>query len=158
MFQHHTWATLTLIDHCRSLSPEQLLAVVPGTRGTIQETLVHLVAADGRYQAGMTGERPEPSASERQDPPPTLDELEAIFRAQAERWAQLLDRAGTLKFVIAAAPEEGWPEVHDADDLLFLQAIHHGNDHRTHICTVFGALGLEAPELDGWHYWMAERV
>lgn len=157
MFQHHAWATLTLIDHCKSLAPEQLEATAPGTRGSILTTLVHLVAADGRYQERLAHERFEARASERSDPP-SLDALEAIFHSQVERWYGLVERADELHAVIAAEPENDYPEVPDAVELLFLQAIHHGNDHRTHICTILGAAGLEPPELDGWLYWKAERV
>jgi uncharacterized damage-inducible protein DinB len=155
MFQHHAWATLTLIDHCKRLSPEQLGAAVPGTRSSILTTLVHLVAADGRYQERITGARHEPRASEREEPP-SLDELAAIFRSQVGRWYEFLDRADDLNVTMPA--EKGFPEVQHAEDLLFLQAIHHGNDHRTHICTILGASGAEVPELDGWDYWRAERA
>jgi len=41
-FAHHVWATLRLIDGCE-LSPEQLEAAVPGTYGSILETMRHLV-------------------------------------------------------------------------------------------------------------------
>ena len=37
-----------------------------------------------------------------------------------------------------------------------LQAIHHGNDHRTHVGTVLLNHQLEAPEIDVWHYGLAE--
>lgn len=30
-FAHHTWATLTLLDACGELGPEQLATSVPGT-------------------------------------------------------------------------------------------------------------------------------
>jgi uncharacterized damage-inducible protein DinB len=154
MFEHHAWATLTLIDHCGRLSPDQLALTAPGTRSSILTTLVHLVAADGRYLERMTGERHEPRASERSDPP-SLDELQAIFRSQVQRWYQLVDRADELAVTIPA--EDDFPEVRHAEDLLFLQAIHHGNDHRTHIRTILGASGLDTGELDGWEYWLAKR-
>jgi hypothetical protein len=48
-----------------------------------------------------------------------------------------------------------WPETRHAQNLFLLQAIHHGNDHRTHICTVLSVLGLEPPDIDGWSYWAA---
>ncbi len=155
MFQHHAWATLTPIDHCRALTPEQLDATVPGTRGSILTTLVHLVAADGRYQERITGERHESRASEREEPP-SLDRLATVFRAQADRWSELLDRVEDQDVTMPA--EGDFPEVKHAEDLLLLQAIHHGNDHRTHISTILGASGLEVPELDGWSYWLAERT
>jgi uncharacterized damage-inducible protein DinB len=41
--------------------------------------------------------------------------------------------------------------------MLLIQAIHHGNDHRTQICSTLGALGEEVPELDGWRFWVEGR-
>ena len=36
--------------------------------------------------------------------------------------------------------------------ILLVQAIHHGNDHRTHICTVLSSHGVSVPEMDVWAY------
>jgi hypothetical protein len=36
--------------------------------------------------------------------------------------------------------------------ILLVQAIHHANDHRTHICTVLGSHGIPLPEMDVWAY------
>ena len=54
-FEHHMWATLRLVDGCLALSPEQLATVVPGTYGSILETVRHLVEGDGFYLFAMTG-------------------------------------------------------------------------------------------------------
>lgn len=43
-----------------------------------------------------------------------------------------------------------------ARNLMLIQALHHGNDHRTHVCTVLGAHGYRVPELSGWAYWLAK--
>jgi hypothetical protein len=40
--------------------------------------------------------------------------------------------------------------------VIVLQAIHHGNDHRTHIGTVLLHNQLEAPEIDVWSCAWAE--
>jgi uncharacterized damage-inducible protein DinB len=45
-FDHHVWATLTVLDACGSLTDEQLATTVPGTYGSILDTLRHLVGAD----------------------------------------------------------------------------------------------------------------
>ena len=153
MFRHHAWATLRLIDHCAAL-PDALQAEVPGTRGTIGTTLVHLVAADQRYLARMDGEEAAIRVSEREEAPPLAD-VRAAMEAQAERWSALVRRAPDLVVTIPARGET--PETPNAEDLLFLQAIHHGNDHRTHVCTILGALEMEVPDLSGWQYWATER-
>ncbi len=149
MFRHHAWATLKLIDHCAGLSPEQLQRTAPGTRGSVIDTLVHLVAADQRYLSQMDGEHPVHRVHESE--PATLVALRAAMGLQAARWQTLVDRAPHLTVTIPA--RGGYPETPHAEDLLFLQAIHHGNDHRTHICTILGASGLEVPDLSGWAYW-----
>jgi uncharacterized damage-inducible protein DinB len=149
MFRHHRWATLKLIDHCANLRPEQLAETVPGTYGSIMDTLVHLVGADQRYLSRMDGLPAQPRIHETETA--TLADLRAAIEAQAARWEAVMDRAPELDVTIPG--NEEWPTVHHAENLLFLQAIHHGNDHRTHVCTVLGAHGLEVPDLDGWAYW-----
>lgn len=153
MFRHHAWATRTLIDYCEALPREQLEAAEPGTYGPILATLVHLVAADQRYLEHMTGEKT--AAPRREDTEPSLAELRTRFEAQGRQWEALLDRAAVLDVTMPARGT--WPAVPHAEDLLFLLAIQHGNDHRTQVCTVLGALGLEPPEIDGWSYWAVTR-
>ena len=54
-FGHHVWATLRLLDACDPLSPEQLSSAVPGTYGSILDTMRHLVGSDAGYLAALTG-------------------------------------------------------------------------------------------------------
>ncbi len=56
-FGHHVWATLTLMDTCATLTPEQLDASVPGTYGPIIDTMRHLVGADAAYLFRLTDGR-----------------------------------------------------------------------------------------------------
>ena len=46
-FGHHVWATLRLLDVCQELDREQLETAVPGTYGSILDTMRHL-AVDPR--------------------------------------------------------------------------------------------------------------
>lgn len=149
LFRHHAWATQSLIDHCASLPPDALQATAPGTAGTIHHTLVHLVAADGRYLARLNGTTPAVHESA----PPPLDELRARFVEQARQWEEVLDRLNDLDVTIDAHGD--WPTTTHAQNLLLLQALHHGNDHRTHVCTILGAHGLPLADVSGWEYWSA---
>ena len=56
-FAHHAWATLRLIDACADLPPDRLDTAVPGTYGSIIDTLRHLVGADSWYLYRCSGER-----------------------------------------------------------------------------------------------------
>ena len=154
LFRHHAWATRRLIDHCAALPGDRLRATVPGTYGTIEATLVHLVAADQRYLEDMDGQAPGIRVSERGGQ--SLAEVRGAAELQAARWMALVRRAPELDVVRPAYDED--PDSEHAEDLLFLQAIHHGNDHRTHVCTILGAHGLDVPDLSGWTYWHEERT
>ena len=33
--------------------------------------------------------------------------------------------------------------------------MHHGNDHRTHVCTILGHHGIEYGQMDVWGYGLA---
>ena len=36
--------------------------------------------------------------------------------------------------------------------VVVIQALHHGNDHRTHICTILGHNGLDYGDMDVWAF------
>jgi uncharacterized damage-inducible protein DinB len=154
MFQHHAWATLTLLDHCATLSPERLSDTAPGTFGPILETLVHLLGADQRFLHVMQGVAPTPPIHEGMRP--SFPEMKTQFEDQARQWRALLDRLPELNVTI---PRRGsGPEVRDAGDIVMTQAIHHGNEHRDHVLTILGALGLEVPDLSAWAYLRTTRL
>ena|SRR2546425_5429920 len=157
MFRHHAWATLTLIDYCAGLTPAQLSESVPGTRGPILETLRHIVKADYGYKMRF-GVHSKPELEESDIV--TLDAMRTVFTKDAEIWQALLPRLSEFDITIPAEPWEDppWPEAPHARNLLLIQAIHHGNDHRTQICTVVGSKGVDVPDLGCWAYWAAERI
>jgi uncharacterized damage-inducible protein DinB len=154
MFAHHLWATSRLIDHLEDLPRERLDDAVPGTYGSILATLTHLVDADGRYLLRLTSASPPPYVDGGARP---LATLRAELDEHGERWGAFIDllEAGTLQASITG--REDYPDTHDAEGLLLLQAVHHGNDHRTQVCSTLGALGADVPDLDGWAYWAEGR-
>ncbi len=155
MFEHHLWATATLIDHLEGLAPGRLDASVPGTYGSMIATLTHLVDADSRYLLRLRDAAPPP-AVDRDGVP--LAELRAELEDHRRRWAEALDELerGELDASIRDHHAD-YPDTDHAEGLLLLQAIHHGNDHRTQICSTLGALGEEVPDLDGWQFWVEGR-
>jgi hypothetical protein len=36
--------------------------------------------------------------------------------------------------------------------IVLIQALHHANDHRTHICTILGMNGIDYGDMDVWAY------
>lgn len=153
-FQHHTWATEQLIRHLRTLPESALSATTTGVYGEVLATLSHLISADSRYLRYLEG-TPLPPRTE-PDRTASLDELADQLRDQAVGWRVLLSRIGEVDATIPARGDR--PELPHATNLLVAQALHHGDDHRTQICTVLSANGYEAPDLDVWSYWMDRRA
>jgi uncharacterized damage-inducible protein DinB len=152
MFRYHTWATLKLIDHCAALPPGRLDETIPGTMGTIHDTLVHLIVSDAGYLARMHADAAV-RITDADDLP--LADLRAHFVDRSNRWEAVLDDLDAFDPMIPA--REDHPDLPHVRDLLLVQAIHHGNDHRTHICSILGAKGLDVPETDAWMYWFETR-
>jgi uncharacterized damage-inducible protein DinB len=148
-FRYNRWANLHLLDVCAGLSDDQLQLTAPGTYGTIAATFVHLVSAEQRYlrRFGIG----EPRINER-DAFPGL----AILREHAARNGdELIEVAARIK------PDEAIEEKRDRGvfrlelGVVLLQAMHHGNDHRTHVCTILGQHGIEYGGMDVWAYGQA---
>ena len=143
-FAHHTWATKRLAQACLKLTPEQLTAEVTGTYGSILETMRHIVADDWFYLGVLTGRRPAFESD-----PHTMDTagLSVAVDILEADWAAFV--AGDLDpDAMVHELDEGDGFQRDATVGLHLaQALHHGNEHRTQICTAFTILGLEPPKL-----------
>ncbi|HEX9364835.1 MAG TPA: DinB family protein [Candidatus Dormibacteraeota bacterium] len=144
-FRHKTWATLQLIDFCRGLRDEQLDATTPGTYGSIRETLRHLVRAEEGYFARLTGKRFQEPLPESGGVP--LDELAERIRRLGPEWEKLAQDADAQAKLFTT--DDGWRL---AGALLMAQAVHHADDHRTHVMSVISAIGIEGPDLDVWCY------
>ncbi len=146
-FEHHSWATLNVIDACASLPEATLGATVTGTYGTIEETLRHLVEADSRYLDDFIE-----GWAERVRPATTLAELRELAVIQAQAWSALLETDLDGDEVIHELdPSEGYGR--DATvGLRLAQALHHGTDHRSQICTTLSAHGFTPPPVSVWEY------
>ena len=144
-FGHHLWATGALLEHCRGLSPEQLALTAPGTYGSVIDTLDHLVSADRSYLSGLSGGGRTPDIKAGAIAPL----LEHLAR-QREAWFAYLDSDPDFDVMVErrSGPQPAW--------VLVLQAIHHGNDHRTHAGTVLLRHGLGPGDIDVWGYGIAE--
>jgi uncharacterized damage-inducible protein DinB len=150
-FAYHAWATTTLIDALERLDAGALDSGIEGTYGSIAETLTHLVDADDRYLQRLVAVDVPPYVDHGAQP---LGALRARVVEHGPRWTAMLERldAGTL----AARVDRGEDGTIDpAETLLLLQALHHGNDHRTQVCSALGALGLDVPDLDVWTFFGA---
>jgi len=146
-FDHHVWATLRVIDVLLELTPEQLATTVPGTYGSILQTIRHTVGSDDWYLHVMRG---EPQIDEDHM---DLRELRAAMEANGASWARFLAEEIDPDHVVTRTHEDG--SITRAPlGIRLAQAVHHGTDHRSQICTALTTLGIEPPEIDVWAWAM----
>ncbi len=145
--EHHIWATGQIIDACAALTDDQLTEPCMGTYGPIIETLRHLVQSDSHYLRVLTTGRVRENDEEAKL---NLAELRAAVDIDAQAWRELLavdlDADQDIE-----QHGDGW-EFHAPVGLRVAQAVHHGTDHRSQICTALTSLGLIPPDIDLWVY------
>jgi uncharacterized damage-inducible protein DinB len=148
VMRHNAWATLSLLEFCRSLGPEALELSAIGTYGTLYGTLQHLVGGEQWYISLLTGEwlggRPV-----RRDERRSLDDLVAVATAVGQRGIALAAVEDEPRRVDLGGGE--WATA----GVIFAQLVHHGNEHRTQATTILGANGIGPPSLGGWAYGVA---
>jgi uncharacterized damage-inducible protein DinB len=147
-FGHHVWATLTLLDTCAGLTPDQLETDVPGTFGPIIGTLRHLVGADRSYLELLSGGAV--AALEDEDSL-GIPALRAAMEEDGRVWPMVL--AGDLDpnaNLVRHRPDG--TASHAPVGIRLAQVVHHGTDHRSQVCTALTTLGITPPEIDAWDY------
>jgi uncharacterized damage-inducible protein DinB len=146
-FDHHVWATLRILEVCGELTDDQLATTVPGTYGSILDTLRHTVGADAGYLWFLSG-GDRPAIDEEAM---SLPALRREMEVDATAWAALIARAFDPDEVLVRRRDDG-SETHAPRGIRLAQAVHHGTDHRSQICTALTTLGIEPPEIDVWDF------
>jgi uncharacterized damage-inducible protein DinB len=141
--RYNKWANLRLLEVCTTLSDEQLGLGSPGTYGTIATTFQHLLSAEQRYLRRMVGF--EPRLTEK-------DEFPGIAGLQVHAETSGDALIGAVGRFDPDATTEARDEWAVKNWVVMVQAIHHGNDHRTHVCTILGQNAIAYGELDVWGF------
>jgi uncharacterized damage-inducible protein DinB len=146
-FGHHVRATIRVLDACAALDDAQLATTVPGTYGSIIDTLRHIVDGDVFYLDVLRGGGPEPFDKERSGIPT----LRAVMEAHEAVWQGLV--AGDLDpATVVVEYEDSGYETHAPLGIRLAQALYHGTDHRSQVCTALTTLGIEPPGIEVWDY------
>lgn len=147
MFMHNLWANLRLLEQCADLIDQQLEASIPGSRGTIRDTLEHIARSEwGYFTRISTGQRhqwPEDMA------PMTIDDMKASLRETGEglvEWASRVGAEDTVTLDWDGAPREV-PKT-----IILNQVINHATEHREQVKATLTDLGIEPPDLQSWAY------
>ena len=143
---YHRWANLELLGQCAKLSDDQLQLAAPGTYGTIATTWLHILAAEQRYVRRLSGG--ETALSEKQDFPGITTLIEHARRSADA----LLTAAEALQASDTTEVDYDGTKVQLKKSLIVVQAIHHGNDHRTQIGTILLSHALPLDDIDVWTY------
>ena len=143
-FAHNAWATARLIDYCAELTPDQLQATAPGTVGSLQDTLKHILGAESYYSSLFSGETPNWDWQE--DEPATIEQLRRWSADMRSFWQDLLD--GPLDPETQLQQRHGWIK----PGAMLTQALHHANIHREQACSIITSMGLQPPDLSGWAF------
>jgi uncharacterized damage-inducible protein DinB len=141
-FEVHEWATETLLARCAELPADQLALTAPGTFGSILDTLDHMVSSNRSYLSRLqgTGRQPRLNAA-------AVEPLQEHFSRTSEGWLAYLDSKPDFDDEIDMSDGTKVPAW-----VIVAQALHHGNDHRTHVGTVMMHHGLSAPSVTPWAY------
>jgi len=147
-FEHHVWATIRLIDACLPLTPEQLAAAVPGTYGSILDTMRHLLEGDAGYLYFLTRDR----AFALDRDAMVLAELRSEIERDGVRWQAFLAEEPDAERVVEEVDESDGFRREATVGLRLAQALLHGADHRSQICTALTTLGVTPPSIDLWDF------
>ena len=148
IFKHSLWANMRLLDVCEQLDDAQLERTVVGTYGSIRDTWVHLVAAEGRYVALLSDRQPDQSFGERTGFT-NWEDLRERVRQSSEGLIAIAETFAASRVLRGSYRGEAYamPAI-----VPMIQAVNHATEHRIHIATILTQLGVAPPTLDGWKY------
>jgi uncharacterized damage-inducible protein DinB len=163
--RHNVWATKTLLDVCRTLTPEQLTAPATATYGSIIETFNHLVSSDAGYLWSLGGPQTTWIAADQREqekhPEPWSDTTE--YREEVADLDELALRIGETERLwesFFASEEFDAERVSILDvgtyecpaGIVMAQVFHHGSVHREQVCAMLTVFGIEPPDVQPWGF------
>jgi uncharacterized damage-inducible protein DinB len=148
MFRYNAWANSELFNACRSLTDEQLDVHIQGISGSVRELLMHIVGGQQTFVLRTKGRQHEGELGRQSDWPGietvieiaarTSDELIAIAeQVKAEEVVDLFYQGKAYRY-----PKR----------FFLVHAMEHSSEHRTEVKVALAHIGIETPDLDGWHY------
>jgi uncharacterized damage-inducible protein DinB len=146
-FAHHVWASIRVLDACVTLDDAQLATTLPGTYGSILATIRHLVDGDVFYLNVLRGGEPEPFDRDASDIPT----LRAMMKAHDAAWQELIAGDVDPATVVVEYEDSGY-ETHAPLGIRLAQALYHGTDHRSQVCTALTSIGIEPPGVEVWDF------
>ncbi len=147
LIRYNNWANQQVFEACQKLSDDQLASTLPGSYGTIRDTLQHIIEGEEFYVQLLTGHRPQPPFS--WDARPGLAEMRD-YAAQVGN--ALVDALQHIRPTDRVHEEDQGNTFHYQARAVFIQIINHGIEHRTNITMILSAEHRTLPVVDGWGY------
>lgn len=148
--EYDNWATEKVARFCAALSPAQRALTTPGTMGTVEATVIHLVGAKERYATALRG-TPPPDDAVRETTTTDLDQVVARAVALGTWFAEYAKGPIDVERIITRRGADGSTQQMPTA-ILIAQFIHHGNEHRAQLGSIFGAHGIEPPHYSAFHW------
>ena len=145
LFRYNLWTNLRIFESCLGLDEAQLDHSDPGTYGSIKSTLTHLVRSEERYLFFLTGQESS------RDAEPSMTELMERVRLSGQALIQVATGIGPDSQARVGEKAEIMPAT-----IVLLQTIQHSHEHRTHVATLLGQLGIALPPISGWDFYDEE--
>ena len=148
MLRYNRWATLRLLEACRSLSEEALDYRMPAASGSVRELLLHLIGSQQTFALRSEG-RPAEGELNRASPWPGFDALAEAATTSADALVAIAEALDADSEVTLPFMGRG----HRYPKSFFLvHAVEHGGEHRTEVKLTLAHFGIATPDLDGWQY------
>jgi uncharacterized damage-inducible protein DinB len=156
LYDYNHWATERVLDTAAQLTPEQWLALGTAGRGSVRDTLVHLVSAQNRWLAWWDGSHSAEDANRlRLDPTdyPDLAAVRAVWAASDEAIQAFVNGLSDAEAerVFSATLQDGrvfrlalWKMV--------LHVANHGTQHRSEVAARLTSFGHSPGDLDALRY------
>jgi uncharacterized damage-inducible protein DinB len=123
-----------------------------GVYGSIIQTFRHYIRSESGYFRRLTGFEAEWLRKENDQP--DIAELACRNDEMEQRWLTYLETPFDADQVHMMWDDRGYNRNVPAGVIL-AQAIHHGSDHRSQICTMLTVAGLTLPDMGLWD-WVEE--
>jgi len=147
---YDNWATEKVARFCAALSAGQRALTTPGTMGTVEATLIHLVAAKERYATALRG-TPPPDDAILETRTKDLDAVVARAQKLSEWFAEFGKGPIDVERIITRrAADRSTQQM--PTGILIAQFLHHGNEHRAQLGSIFGANGIEPPHYSAFNW------
>jgi len=148
--EYDNWATEKLARFCAALPPEQRALTTPGTMGTVEATLIHLVGAKERYASALRG-TPVPEDGVRETTTKELGQVVARATALSEWFREYAKGPIDVERIITRRGADGSTQ-RMPTGILIAQFLHHGNEHRAQLGSIFGAHGIDPPHYSAFNW------